>query len=81
MTLDDIYKEILIKALPSDVQHALVDRIEDMTAEEVASASDKYFDNEGRPLSASSNSSTVNSVQPQQQLPQQPEEAVFSMLY
>ena len=67
VTLDDIYKEILIKSLPADIQHSLVDKFDDMTADEVATASDKYFDNEGRPLSASSNSSTVNSVQPQPQ--------------
>ena len=67
VTLDDIYKEILIKSLPSDVQHALVDRLDEMTAEQVATASDKYFDNEGRPLSASSSSSSVNAVQPQQE--------------
>ena len=52
VTLDDIHKEILIKALPSDVQHSLVDRIEDMTAEQLAKASDKFFDNEGHPLSS-----------------------------
>ena len=67
VTLDDVHKEILIKSLPSDVQRALVDKLDDMTAEEVATASDKYFDNEGRPLSASSNASSVNSVQPQQE--------------
>ena len=75
VTLDDIYKEILIKSLPSDVQHALVDRFEDMSAEEAAKASDKYFDNEGKPISTSS--STVNSVQPpssQQPLQQQHQE-------
>ena len=64
VTLDDIHKEILIKSLPSDVQHALVDRFDEMTAEETATAADKYFDNEGRPISTSSNSSSVNAVQP-----------------
>ena len=72
ITLDDIYKEILIKSLPADVQHSLVDKFEDMTADEVATASDKYFDNDGRPLSASSNSSTVNSVQPQPEQTDEP---------
>ena len=67
VTVDHIYKEILIKSLPADVQHALVDRFDDMTAEEAATAADKYFDNEGRPLSASSTTSSVNAVQPQQE--------------
>ena len=66
VTLDDIHKEILIKSLPADVQHALVDKLDDMTAEETAAASDKYFDNEGRPLAASSSASSVNAVQQQQ---------------
>ena len=74
--LDDIYKEILFKALPADVQHALIDKVEDMTSEEVAAASDKYFDNEGRPLSTSSSTSSVNSVQPQQE--QQEEQSVYT---
>ena len=76
VTLDDIHKEILIKSLPPDVQHSLVDRFEDMTAEETAKAADKFFDNEGKPLSTTS--STVNSVQPQQQHPQQHEEAAYT---
>ena len=61
VTMDDIYKEILFKSLPSDVQHSLVDKIDDWSAEEAAKACDKYFDNEGRPLSSSTPSS-VNAV-------------------
>ena len=72
VNLDDIYKEILIKSLPADIQHSLVDKFDDMTAEETATAADKYFDNEGRQLSTSSNSSSVNAVQPQ---PEQPDES------
>ena len=80
VTIDDIQKEILIKSLPPDVQHALVDRFDDMNAEEAAIAADKYFDNEGRPLSASSNTSSVNSVQPQPEPPEdhQPYTSPFS---
>ena len=61
VTLDDIYKEIVIKSLPADVQHSLVDRFDSMTAEETAAAADKFFDNEGRQIS-SSTSSSVNAV-------------------
>ena len=61
VTMDDIYKEILFKSLPADVQHSLVDKIDDWTSEEAAKACDKYFDNEGRPLSSSSPAS-VNAV-------------------
>ena len=76
VSLNDVYKEILIKSLPADVQRALVDKLDDMTAEEVATASDKYFDNEGRPLSASSSASSVNSVQ--QQLDSSEESSPFT---
>ena len=71
VSLDDIHKEILIKSLPSDVQHALVDKFDDMTAEEAATAADKYFDNDGRPLSTSSNASSVNAVQPHLDQPEE----------
>ena len=64
--LDDIHKEILLKSLPSDVQHLLLDKIDSMTASQAAQAADKYFDSEGRPISTSS-SSSVNAVQNDQQ--------------
>ena len=48
-----------------------------MTAEEAAVAADKYFDNEGRPLSSTSNTSSVNSVQQQQESSE--EQPSFSM--
>ena len=82
VTLDDIHKEILIKSLPSDIQHSLVDRFDDMTAEETAKAADKYFDKEGKPISTSS--STVNSVQPQpqqHQQHQQQEDSAYTPLF
>ena len=46
VTIDDIHKEILLKSLPSDVQHTLLDKLNSMTAKETAIAADKYFDNE-----------------------------------
>ena len=61
VTMDTIYREIFFKSLPPDVLHSLVDKIDDWTAEETAKACDKYFDNEGRPLSASTPPS-VNAV-------------------
>ena len=62
VTMDHIYKEILFKSLPSDVQHSLVDKIDNWTADEAAEACDKYFDNEGRPLTSSSSTASVNAV-------------------
>ena len=72
VTMDDLHKEILIKSLPADVQNALVDKWDDFTAAEAATAADKYFDNEGKQLSASSTSSSVNAVQPQEHHEEQP---------
>ena len=71
VSLDDVFKEILIKTLPNDVQHSLVDRLDTMTAEETAAAADKYFDREGRPIS-SSTSSAVNAIQQEHQ-PESPQ--------
>ena len=65
VTIDHIHREILLKTLPSDVQHSLLDRLDTMTAEDVAKAADKYFDSEGRPISSST--ASVNSVQPEPQ--------------
>ena len=82
VTLDDIYKEILIKALPSDVQHSLVDKMDDMSADDLAKASDKFFDNEGHPLSSKATVSSVCAAQqqqpPQQQQQQEEEASPFS---
>ena len=54
ISLDDIYKEIIFKGLPADVRHSIVDKLDTMSASETASLADKYFDREGKPLSASS---------------------------
>ena len=77
VSIDDIHKEIIIKTLPADVQHALVDRLDSMTAAETAAAADKYFDKEGRPIS-SSTSSSVNAVQQDQHPDASPYSAPFS---
>ena len=70
VTLDEIYKEILFKSIPSEVQHILVDKWDDWTADQAAEAADKFFDSEGRPLSSSA-SASVNAVDEplQQHLP------------
>ena len=54
LTIDDLRKEIIFKGLPADVKHSIVDKIDQMTASELAEAADKYFDREGKPLTASS---------------------------
>ena len=49
------------------MQHSLVDKLDEMSAEDVATASDKFFDNEGRPLTSSTSSVNAVHQQPQQQ--------------
>ena len=63
--IDDIHKEILLKSLPADVQHALLDKVDTMSSKEVATAADKYFDSEGRPISTST--ASVSAIQQEQQ--------------
>ena len=79
VTLDEIYKEILFKSIPADVQHTLVDKWDDYTADEAAEAADKFFDSEGRPLSSSSSSSSsVNAVDEHLQQDQHPHPSSFT---
>ena len=54
VTIDDIHKEIIISSLPANVQHMMSERVKDLTAEEAAAVADRYFDQDGRPLHASS---------------------------
>ena len=50
VTVDDILKEIVISALPANVQQMIAERVKDLSAEETAAAADKYFDQNGQPL-------------------------------
>ena len=61
VTLDDIRKEKVIQALPSDIQRSIVDKVESLTAEETAALADRFFDKEGRPLQPSA-SAPINQV-------------------
>lgn len=55
ISLDDIRKEKVLAALPPDVQRSMVDKVENLTAEETATLADRFFDREGRPLQPPSN--------------------------
>ena len=55
VTIDDIIKDIVVSALPSDVQRMLAEKVTDMTAAQTAAMADHYFDQDGRPLHSSSN--------------------------
>ena len=70
VTIDDIVKDIVISALPSDVQRMLAEKITDMTAAQTAAMADHYFDQDGRPLHSPSNAavSHIPPIPPQSAL-------------
>ena len=59
VTLDDLFKELVIRELPQAVRHSLVDRIDDMTAQQTAELADRFFDQEGRQLNPPSSISAI----------------------
>ena len=61
VTLDDLRKEKVIQALPSDIQKSIVDKVESLTAEETATLADRFFDKEGKPLQPAA-SAPINHV-------------------
>lgn len=52
VTIDDLFKEIVISSLPGDVQRMVVERVQDMTSEQAAAIADNYFDQEGKVIHA-----------------------------
>ena len=61
VTLDDIKKEQLLKSLPSRIRELLGKEVETLTADQVATKADAYFDRQGNLLERSY---SVNSVDP-----------------
>ena len=63
VTLDDLRKEMVFSSLPQEVQRTMADRVAGMTAEQMATLADRFFDKDGKPLHPSSGSaiSTVQS--------------------
>ena len=68
VTLDDIFKEQLLRRLPASIRMHLTSQMDGKTAEEVATAADAYFDPEGR-VKNKTNATDVNSLQAPRQLP------------
>ena len=60
-SIDDIVKEHVLNGLPVDVKRQLANRVDTMTAKEVADMADNYFDKDGRILHSSS-ATDVNHV-------------------
>ena len=56
VSLEDVVKDIVISALPDNVQQCIVDKVQDLDMNQTASLADLYFDQEGKPLHPSTSS-------------------------
>ena len=68
ISIDDIKKEQLLKSLPSRIREFLGKEVEDLTAEQVATRADAYFDKQGNLLEKSYNVNSVNPPAPNEVL-------------
>ena len=69
-TMDDIFKELVLKEMPSDIRKHVRSQIEGLTAAQTAKVCDKHFDQRGKPLEAETPSTVhhvVNAAKPPQQ--------------
>ena len=51
--IDHVFREHVLKSLPARIREYLGKEVENMSAEQVAQAADKYFDRQGRPTEKS----------------------------
>lgn len=64
MTLDDLFKELVMRELPPSVRHSLVDRVDTLSAQETAVLADRYFDKDGKQLHTVPSVSAVQAEEP-----------------
>ena len=50
ITLDDIFKEMVIRSLPTEVQRTIADKTDRMSADQAVELADLYFDKDGQPI-------------------------------
>ena len=74
--IDDIRKEMLLREMPVDIRRMLQERIEDYTFEEATKAADAYFDKEGRPRHANTQTSVNEVANPEFSAPFSDDDAV-----
>ena len=67
VTADQIRREHLLKTIPSRIREIMGKQVETMTAKEVATLADTFFDRQGRPLEKTA--APVNQVAAASQLP------------
>ena len=75
VTVDEIRKEMLLREMPIDIRRMLQERIENLSFDEAAKTADAYFDKEGRPRHANTQTS-VNEVGPEFSTPFTDEDGV-----
>ena len=75
VTIDEIRKEMLLREMPIDIRRMLQERIENLSFDEAAKTADAYFDKEGRPRHANTQTS-VNEVGPEFSAPFTDEDGV-----
>ena len=62
VTIDDIIKEQIYRRLPVELQRQLAQEAESMTSSEFSELADSFFDKDGRPIHATTASTSVNAV-------------------
>ena len=50
ISIDDLHKEMILRELPAEIQRTITDKIDTLSAQEVAELADKHFDKEGKLL-------------------------------
>lgn len=73
VTMDSLYKEMVVSSLPSDIQRAMADKLDSLDAQGAANLADAYFDKDGKVLIPSS---SINSVDEPSYAPEEEEAEV-----
>ena len=60
VTLDSLYKEMVVASLPPDIQRAMADKLDALDAQGTADLADAYFDKDGKVLIPSSSINAVD---------------------
>ena len=50
VSIDDLHKELIFRELPEEIQRIITEKVDDLSAKEVAELADKHFDKDGKIL-------------------------------
>ena len=62
VTLDDVLKEKILRALPADIRRTMQSQMHLLDADEVAELADAHFDQQGRQLNSTAGNAEINAV-------------------